>query len=306
MLRLEGRVAAVEGWRYVSYLNRWTLGSSINCQSGWPACVLRVEPRTFETAFVFILVNDTSFSNNSCDVSFGMSILYQLFQQIISQTVMFPADTRTVLQCACSFTGLYCVDMHWERCPTVLRVFACWNVYCSEQMLVVIDAVEYDFLFHRELLIKYVCFHKGALVIRFSNTAVREPDCIRTLNWWNWWLFWCVASPVLAEIRQYATNFRSIPTLPHICNIWNRSNHWSRYNLLMVTGCTLCLFVVPAQNSVNCRVFISQIGHPSTHNVVISPNWTPFHTQCSYLAKLDTFHTQCSYLSKLDTLPHTM
>jgi hypothetical protein len=247
--------AYVDGWRCVLYLNRWTLGSSINCQSGWPACVLRVEPRTFETALVLILVNATSFSNNSCDVSFGMSILYHLFQQIISQTVVFPADTRTVLQCACSFTGLYCVDMHWERCPTVLRVLGCWNVYCSEQMLVIIDVVEYDFLFHRELLIKYVCFHKGALVVRFSNTAIRELDCIRTLNWWNWWLFWCVASPVLAEIRQYATNYRSIPTLPvaHICNIWNRSRHWSRYTLLIVT--VVVHFAVVRSSLSACKKF---------------------------------------------------
>jgi hypothetical protein len=95
MLCIERRVAAVEGRLCVSYLNRWTEGSSINSQSGWPACGLRVETRTLKKAFVLILVNVTSFSKRSCDVCFGMPVLYHLFQQIVSQTVVFPANTRT-------------------------------------------------------------------------------------------------------------------------------------------------------------------------------------------------------------------
>jgi hypothetical protein len=50
-------------------------------------------------------------------------------------------------------------------------------------MSVLIDVSVKDFLFHRELLIKYVCFHKGAFVIRFRNSAIRGPDCIHTQKW---------------------------------------------------------------------------------------------------------------------------
>lgn len=50
-------------------------------------------------------------------------------------------------------------------------------------MLVLIDVSANDFLFHRELLIIYVCFHKGTLAIRFRNPAIREPDCIHTTKW---------------------------------------------------------------------------------------------------------------------------
>jgi hypothetical protein len=50
--------AAVEGRRCVSYLNRRTEGITINCQSGLAACGLRIELRTFKTAFVLILVTD--------------------------------------------------------------------------------------------------------------------------------------------------------------------------------------------------------------------------------------------------------
>lgn len=49
-------------------------------------------------------------------------------------------------------------------------------------MLVLIDVPTNDFLFHRDL-IKYVCFHKGGLVIRFRNTTFTEPDCIHTPKW---------------------------------------------------------------------------------------------------------------------------
>lgn len=50
-------------------------------------------------------------------------------------------------------------------------------------MSVLIDVTTNDFLFHRELLIKYVYFHEGAVVIKFRNTAIRELDCIHTPKW---------------------------------------------------------------------------------------------------------------------------
>jgi hypothetical protein len=126
VLCVERRVAAVEGRRCVSYWNRRTEGISINSQSGLATCGLRVETRTLKTAFVLILVTDSLHFQRRAAMS--PSVCRFCSTHFSSSFRTLPCSQQThgpMLQRAdCSLTGLYCVDTHWERLPTVLLVFA--------------------------------------------------------------------------------------------------------------------------------------------------------------------------------------
>ena len=118
----------------------------------------------------------------------------------------------------------------------------------------------------------------------------------------------CVAITVIAEIWQYATDFRSIPSLPvaHIWNIWNRSGQWSvasdqwpvasgqwpvvHRHLLIATVLVHCIVGSTASSGCTeyCKVYSSYLS-----------NWTPFHTHTHT-------HTHTQYVHYLLFRFHTV
>jgi hypothetical protein len=113
-------------WKGDAACRIWTEGNSISCQSGSAACGLRIEPRTFKTASVLILVTDCLHSQRRAAMSPSVCRFLSSYFNSSFRTLPCSQQTRgPMLQRAdCSPAGLYCVDTHWERLPTVLLVFA--------------------------------------------------------------------------------------------------------------------------------------------------------------------------------------
>jgi len=169
---VEGRrVAAVEGRRVAAVEGRRVAAVAACTRS------LRVEPRTFKTAPVFILVTDCLHFQRQAALSPSVCRFCCSYFSGTFRTLPCSAPTRgPMLQRAdCSLTGLSVCLL----CTHALGTFAnsttsiCLLKMCSsELMLVLIDVLANDFLFHRELLIKYVCLLLGLETLQLENRTV--------------------------------------------------------------------------------------------------------------------------------------